>query len=39
MVSLAGDELLPSFIALVNDLGGISLVLGFTGEGELVLGL
>ena len=39
MVSLAGNELLPGFVALVDDLSGVSLVLGFTREGELVLGL
>ena len=36
---LASDESLPSLVALVDDFGGILLVLGLTGEGELVLGL
>lgn len=39
VVALSSDELLPGFVALVDDLGGISLVLGFTGESELVFGL
>lgn len=39
VVTLAGNELLPGFVALVDDLGSVSLVLGLAGEGELVLGL
>jgi hypothetical protein len=36
---LASDEAAPCFVTFVNDLGGIFLILGFTGEGERVLGL
>jgi len=36
---LAGDELLPSIGTLVDDIGGVLLVLALAGESELVLGL
>ena len=36
---LAGDELLPSISTLVDDIGGVLLVLALAGESELVLGL
>lgn len=37
--ALASDELAPGFVALVDDLGGVLLVLGLARESELVLGL
>ena len=36
---LAGDETAPCLVALVNDLGGMFLVLRLAGEGKHVLGL
>jgi hypothetical protein len=36
---LTSHESLPGFVSLVDDLGRVLLVLGFTGEGKLVLGL
>lgn len=36
---LASDESLPGIAALTNDLLGVLLILAFTTEGELVLGL
>ena len=35
---LAGDEATPGFVALVDDLSGVLLVLGFAGEREGVFG-
>jgi hypothetical protein len=37
--SFASDETAPGFVALVDDLGGVLLVLSLTREGEGVLGL
>lgn len=37
--ALAADETAPGLVALVDDLGGVLLVLRLTGERELVLGL
>lgn len=36
---LTTEETTPCFVALMDDLGGILLVLGFARESELVLGL
>lgn len=35
----SGDETLPRLVALVDDLHGVLLILGLSGEGERVLGL
>lgn len=34
-LGLSSDQSLPGFVALVNDLGSVLAVLGFSGEGEL----
>ena len=39
VVGIAGNELLPRLVALVDDLGGVALVLCLSAEGKLVLGL
>jgi len=39
VTTVAGNQLLPGLVALVDDLGSVSFVLGLAGEGKLVLGL
>lgn len=38
-IGLSGNQLLPSLVGLTNDVVGVLLVLAFSGECELVLGL